>query len=73
MTDRTELLEAALDSWPDGIGLVDAEGLVIFWNQAAEAITGYAGVEVLARPAPEELEPLLRAGGWPAPAENEDR
>jgi diguanylate cyclase (GGDEF)-like protein len=61
MTDRTELLEAALDSWPNGIALVDAEGLIVFWNQAAEAITGYAGVELLARSAPEELEPLLRA------------
>jgi diguanylate cyclase (GGDEF)-like protein/PAS domain S-box-containing protein len=70
MTDRTELLEAALDSWPDGIALVDAEGLVVFWNQAAEAITGYAGVELLARPAPEELEPLLRAVGWAAGTEN---
>jgi diguanylate cyclase (GGDEF)-like protein/PAS domain S-box-containing protein len=61
MTDRTELLEAALDSWPNGIALVDAEGLIVFWNQAAEAITGYEGVELLARSAPEELEPLLRA------------
>jgi diguanylate cyclase (GGDEF)-like protein/PAS domain S-box-containing protein len=65
MTDRTELLEAALDSWPDGIALVDAEGLVVFWNQAAEAITGYVGVEVLARPAPDALEPLLLAEARP--------
>jgi diguanylate cyclase (GGDEF)-like protein/PAS domain S-box-containing protein len=61
MTDRTELLEAALDSWPNGIALVDAEGRIVFWNQAAEAITGYAGVDLLARPAPDALQPLLRA------------
>jgi PAS domain S-box-containing protein len=65
MTDRTELLEAALDSWPDGIALVDGEGLVVLWNQAAEAITGYAAMEVLAHPAPEALKPLLRAGARP--------
>jgi diguanylate cyclase (GGDEF)-like protein/PAS domain S-box-containing protein len=60
MTDRTELLEAALDSLPDGVALLGAEGLVVFWSQAAEAITGHACAELLARPIPEALEPLLR-------------
>ncbi len=59
MTDRTELLEAALDSLPDGIALVGAEGEVIFWNQAAQGITGYAAIDVLALPLPEGLKPLL--------------
>ena len=59
MTDRTELLEAALDSLPDGMALVGAEGEVIFWNQAAQGITGYAAMEVLAQPLPEGLEGLL--------------
>jgi diguanylate cyclase (GGDEF)-like protein/PAS domain S-box-containing protein len=59
MTDRTELLEAALDSLPEGIALTGPEGRVVFWNQAAEAITGYAGADVLARPAPGVLEMLL--------------
>ena len=54
-----ELLEAALDSRPDGIALLDGDGAVVFWNRAAEAITGYAGVEVLGRPFPDRLEPLL--------------
>ena len=44
MRDRTELLESALDSLPDGIALLGMEGEVVFWNHAAEAITGYAGV-----------------------------
>jgi diguanylate cyclase (GGDEF)-like protein/PAS domain S-box-containing protein len=59
MTDRTELLEAALDSRPDGIALLSSDGEVVFWNRAAEAITGYAGIEVLARPIPIPLGPLL--------------
>lgn len=59
MTDRTELLEAALDNLPDGMALVDAEGEVIFWNQAAQSITGYAPFDLLALPLPEVLKPLL--------------
>jgi PAS domain S-box-containing protein/diguanylate cyclase (GGDEF)-like protein len=59
MADRTELLEAALDSLPEGIALVGAGGQVLFWNRAAEAIAGYSGAELLGRPSPEELEPLL--------------
>ncbi len=59
MADRVELLEAALDSRPDGIALLDEDGAVVFWNRAAEAITGYAGVEVLGGAIPDPLEPLL--------------
>jgi diguanylate cyclase (GGDEF)-like protein/PAS domain S-box-containing protein len=59
MTDRTELLEAALDSLPEGIAVVDAGGRVAFWNRSAEAITGHAAGELVARPASEVLEPLL--------------
>ena len=58
MTDRTELLEAALDSLPDGIALFGGEGEVMFWNQAAQGITGYAAMEVVTQPIPEGLEPL---------------
>jgi len=59
MTDRTELLEAALDSLPEGIGLIDAEGRVAFWNRSAEEITGHTSGTLLAHPASEVLEPLL--------------
>lgn len=59
MTDRTELLEAALDSLPEGIALIDAEGRVAFWNRSAEAITGHAGVDLVSRPASEVLDSLL--------------
>jgi len=59
MTDRTELLEAALDSLPDGIAVFGTEGKVIFWNQAAQGITGYAAMELLAQPIPKGLESRL--------------
>jgi diguanylate cyclase (GGDEF)-like protein/PAS domain S-box-containing protein len=59
MAERVELLEAALDSRPDGIALLDDDGAVVFWNRAAEAITGYAGTEVLAKVLPDPLESLM--------------
>lgn len=59
MTDRTELLESALDSLPEGIALLDEERQVVFWNRAAEAITGHAGLELAGRAAPETLKALL--------------
>jgi diguanylate cyclase (GGDEF)-like protein/PAS domain S-box-containing protein len=70
MTDRTELVEAALDSLPSGIVLLDAEFRIAFWNHAAEAITGYASVDLLARPVPETLEPLLCCAQEPSPQED---
>ena len=59
MTDRTELLETALDSLPEGIALIGAEGQTVFWNRAAEAVTGYSRLDLLSRPVPEPLESLL--------------
>jgi diguanylate cyclase (GGDEF)-like protein/PAS domain S-box-containing protein len=60
MSDRAALLEAALDSLPEGIVLEGMEGEVCFWNRAAEAITGYAGGEVMGRHLPEPLAMLLK-------------
>jgi PAS domain S-box-containing protein/diguanylate cyclase (GGDEF)-like protein len=59
MTDRSELIEAALDSLSKGVALLGLEGEVIHWNQPAEAILGYASVDLLTRPLPEALLPLL--------------
>ncbi len=59
MAERVELLEAALDSRPDGIALLDEDSAVVFWNRAAEAITGYTAVEVLGRTVPDQLESLI--------------
>jgi diguanylate cyclase (GGDEF)-like protein/PAS domain S-box-containing protein len=62
MTDRTELLEAAFDSLPEGMGLFGGEDEVMFWNHAARGITGYPAVELLGQQLPECLQPLLAAG-----------
>jgi diguanylate cyclase (GGDEF)-like protein len=70
MTDRAELLEATLDSLPEGIALLDEDCAVRLWNRAAGAITGYAAVELLGRPAPDGLKPLLDLCRTPADAES---
>jgi PAS domain S-box-containing protein/diguanylate cyclase (GGDEF)-like protein len=59
MADRTELLEAALDSFPEGLALLDMEGQLIVWNRAAEAITGYTSLDLVGRSTPAELKTLL--------------
>lgn len=70
MTERAELLAIALDSLPEGLALLDAEGKVMLWNRAAEAVTGYTGAELLSREVPAPLEPLLLA--CLKPGERED-
>jgi diguanylate cyclase (GGDEF)-like protein/PAS domain S-box-containing protein len=59
MSDRTALLEAALDSIPEGIALLGSESEIVCWNQAAETITGFSSQDLLFQPAPALLEPLL--------------
>ncbi|HUD56531.1 MAG TPA: diguanylate cyclase [Terracidiphilus sp.] len=59
MIDRSELIEAALESFPEGLALLDREGKVNFWNQAAENITGFPSIETVTRTIPAYLEPLL--------------
>ena len=75
MPDRTELLEAALDSFPEGVALADVDGRVAFWNQAAQAITGYSGGKLVGLPVREALNTLI-AGGvqhWIAQADTQPR
>lgn len=62
MTDRTELLESALDCLPNGFALMGPEGNISFWNRAAAAITGYAGVDLMGRPVRDALEALIVGG-----------
>lgn len=62
MTDRTELLEAALDSVPDGFAVMGADGNLAFWNRAASAITGHAAADLVGRPARGALEMLIVGG-----------
>ena len=58
MADRAELVEAALDVYPEGLALLDVEERVVFWNRAAELMTGYPGAEVVGRCLPDTLDPL---------------
>jgi diguanylate cyclase (GGDEF)-like protein len=60
MADRLELIEATLDGHPDGVALLGMECRVVLWNQAAEAITGHAGPDLIGRPAPEGLQSLFQ-------------
>ncbi|HEY1767334.1 MAG TPA: diguanylate cyclase [Terracidiphilus sp.] len=62
MSERTELLEATLEGLREGVAVFDAQDRVAWWNHAAEAITGYPGMDLLARPVPEVLEGLLLEG-----------
>lgn len=45
-----ERLRVTLEAITDGMISTDAEGLVVFMNPAAEALTGYSSVDALGRP-----------------------
>jgi diguanylate cyclase (GGDEF)-like protein len=55
MSDRVAMLEATLDLMDEGVAILDEQSAVLFWNEAAAAITGLASEEVLARTCPEGL------------------
>jgi diguanylate cyclase (GGDEF)-like protein/PAS domain S-box-containing protein len=58
MAERAELVEAALEVYRDGLALLDSDDRVVFWNRAAETMTGYPGAQVLGRPLPGSLAGL---------------
>ena len=58
MADRAELVEAALDVYPEGLAILDPDQRVVFWNRAAEEMTGYCGAEIVGRSLPDALDPL---------------
>jgi PAS domain S-box-containing protein len=60
MGDRAELVEAALEVFPEAVVLLDGEERVVFWNRAAEMLTGYAVADVVGRPMPPGLEALAQ-------------
>lgn len=62
MADRGELLESALDVYPEGLALLDQVGRVVFWNRAAETITGHCSANLVGRELPQALEPLMCCG-----------
>lgn len=71
-----DLVAAALDATPDGIGITDANGRFVYVNQAHAAEFGYADSELIGQPwtllyAPAEAErvggaafPVLAQTGW---------
>jgi diguanylate cyclase (GGDEF)-like protein/PAS domain S-box-containing protein len=59
MADRNLLLESTLNSMPDGLAVFDSEGCIVFWNAAAEAITGHALSEIQVGAPPIDLDQLL--------------
>lgn len=59
MIGRNDLMEAALESFPEGLALLSPEDVVTFWNRAAEKITGYPSMAMVTRRVPEGLDPLL--------------
>ena len=63
MTNRVDLIEAAIDSLPEGLALLHGDSgepsEVVFWNQAAVSITGHTGFELVGRAIPDTLEALL--------------
>ena len=59
MSERSELLEATFDGRPEGIALLGQQCYAVLWNRSAEAITGFLGLDLVGRPAPDSLEALL--------------
>ena len=45
----SQLFQSLCDAMPLGVCLVDLQGKIVYWNAAAEAITGYLSQEVLGR------------------------
>lgn len=62
MADRAEFLESALDVYPEGLALLDQAGRVVYWNRAAEILTGHPSMGVVGRELPQALEPLICCG-----------
>lgn len=71
--ERSELLEAMLDSLPEGLAVLGSDGRVAYWNPAAEAITGFVSLEVVGYPVGENLESLLEDEPEGSPSGNDER
>jgi diguanylate cyclase (GGDEF)-like protein len=50
-----DLLGEALDALDEGMAILDGQSVVVGWNAAAEAMSGYQRAEVMGRPCPEGL------------------
>jgi len=57
------MLGATLDLLDEGVALLDASSQVVYWNDAASALTGHRRMNLLSRPCPRDLYQV--AGGDP--------
>src|ERR1700750_1704674 len=60
MTDRAELVEAALAAYREGLALLDADDRVIFLNRTVESITGNSSARLLGMHLPGPLEAVTQ-------------
>jgi PAS domain S-box-containing protein/diguanylate cyclase (GGDEF)-like protein len=68
---REELLAAALSELEEGVAVLDAESQVLFWNPAAQGISGYLSAELLGRKLPDGFSQLdLQHHAFPHAAED---
>src|SRR5215472_5200823 len=67
MVERTELVEAVLEAYPEGIGLLNPDERVVLWNRAAERMTGFAGAQLIGRGLPAALRALGETPFWESP------
>ena len=74
MADHTEILEAALSAFDEGIIVLDGEAHVLFWNPATTAMAGYLSAEMLGRSLPDGFYQIdtMHHGGIEAEAKCED-
>ncbi len=63
MSERAELVEAALEVYREGLAVLDGDDRVVFWNRAAEVMTGYPGAQVLGKQLPGSLVGLTSCQG----------
>ena len=52
---RIEMLGATLDLIDEGVAVLDAASMVIYWNEAAAALTGHRRIDILSRKCPTGL------------------
>ena len=54
-TKRLEMLGAALDLLDEGVAVLDSDSIIVYWNDAAAALTGHRRINLLSRPCPANL------------------
>lgn len=55
LSERLEMLGAALDLLDEGVAVLDTSAFVVYWNDAAAALTGHMRMNVLSRRCPVDL------------------